>query len=122
MGTNYYWRADERDESIHIGKSSAGWCFALHVTEELTSLDDWVAEWGKPGYIQDEYGTRHTPEQMFKVITNRRWHRPDLLSWRVDGRNNAVKGPNGLLRSRIDNEHCTGHGEGTWDLHPGKFS
>lgn len=68
MGTNYYWHHDicgscgRSDDPIHIGKSSAGWCFALHVDEDIgiKSLDDWMSRWGEMNHtnseIRDEYG------------------------------------------------------------------
>ena len=40
MGTNYYLETDACDKCgrgdgpLHIGNSSAGWCFALHVGED----------------------------------------------------------------------------------------
>lgn len=36
-------------------------------------------------------------------------------------RNNAVPGPNNLLRHKID-QHCIGHGDGTYDYLVGEFS
>lgn len=59
MGTNYYAEyqppcptCGRQDPPLHIGKSSAGWCFSLHVIPEL-GLNDWP-EWeawlaGSPG-------------------------------------------------------------------------
>jgi len=49
MGTNYYLVKNERppcpccertyvQERLHIGKSSGGWCFALHVIPEMGML------------------------------------------------------------------------------------
>lgn len=116
MSTNYYLIHDERppcprccrpypNEHLHIGKSSAGWCFTLHYDEEhgLTSLDAWRSKWSEPGWrIQDEYGERITPERMMEIIT-KRYH------------------PNGLRRHPIG-QHCVAHGEGTWDMVPGHFS
>jgi hypothetical protein len=63
MGTNFYLRIDpcERcgrsDVQLHIGKSSSGWCFALHVIPEegINCLEDWEQKWAK-GKIFDEYG------------------------------------------------------------------
>ena len=57
MGTNYYWQESEPCaacgrgyEQVHVGKSSAGWCFSLHVSnhcvdrapedQPAASLDD----------------------------------------------------------------------------------
>jgi len=57
LGTNYYWQESEPCaacgrgyEQVHVGKSSAGWCFSLHVSnhcvdrapedQPAASLDD----------------------------------------------------------------------------------
>lgn len=62
------------------------------------------------------------------VITERSWVRSQkkpfgYASWdEFYTRNNAVPGPNGLARHRIDMAHCIGHGAGTWDLILGEFS
>ena len=138
MGTNYYVVEDvckhcgRGDDEIHIGKSSAGWCFSLHVTPEddINSLDDWKKFWaGKE--IRDEYGDKITEDRMLDVITNRGskdngrdW---DELPWGYDSwekfhlDNHSRQGPRGLLRHLIG-DHCVGNGEGTWDLIPGEFS
>lgn len=70
MGTNYYWikedttcphcgRRDHDEVRIHIGKSSCGWCFSLHVDPSIgiRSLDDWIERFDT-GFIEDEYGDR----------------------------------------------------------------
>ncbi len=54
MGTNYYLH-EKPDceccgrpfEALHIGKSSSGWCFSLHVMPEdmINTLDDWRSKW-----------------------------------------------------------------------------
>lgn len=119
MGTNYYWLPDPcptcgHGERLHIGKSSAGWCFSLHVgredfeTEEgiPRDLDGWRALWHRPGSrIVDEYGAPHTPEQMEATIADRQpWNgRP-------------------LRRHDIGNGLCVGHGAATYDLLVGVFS
>jgi hypothetical protein len=113
---------------IHIGKSSGGWCFALHVNDDIRSLDDWKEKW-KDGVITNEYNEKVSPEEMLEIITKRRclplkispidpWYtsEEDFLA-----KNNAEIGPNNLLRHKIG-RHCIGHGEGTWDLMEGEFS
>lgn len=131
MGTNYYLESTPPCEcckraypALHIGKSSGGWCFSLHVDQSnnLNSLADWVALWSVPGaVILDEYGRTLTPDEMFNVITKRKgWYPsgPDGFAWSA---NHAELGPNGLVRHQIG-QYCIGHGEGTWDLIPGEFS
>ena len=75
MGTNYYLETDEceccgRNESIHIGKSSCGWVFSLHQTNELKSLEDWIPKL-LSGKIKDEYGSTISLQGMLNIITQR---------------------------------------------------
>jgi hypothetical protein len=131
VGTNYYLERDicphcsRSDEKLHIGKSSAGWCFSLHVDsdEGINSLADWQALWSAPdARIVDEYGRETSPDEMLSTITERAWpkrdqeHSPEFLR-----SNHAEPGPNNLLRHQIG-RHCVGHGDGTYDLIPGEFS
>lgn len=143
MGTNYYWHEKEpcgsctRDfEAIHIGKSSGGWCFGLHVDAELGihSLADWKERFAREGsFIKNEYNERVSVNDMLTIITGRTWARtsagcPDAVrnarqetdEWYRQ--NHAQPGPNGLARAQIMPGHCIGHGEGTWDLIVGEFS
>ena len=62
MGTNYYLTEDceccgRAFPDLHIGKSSGGWCFSLHVipSEGLNSLDEWESRFSC-GVITNEYG------------------------------------------------------------------
>jgi hypothetical protein len=132
MGTNYYLH-DRPDceccgrpfPAKHIGKSSGGWCFSLHVDpdERINGLSDWEALWSVPGaLIRDEYGTRISVEEMRRIILERSHPRgglpgPDWLQ-----QNSASPGPNGLVRHKLDGRHCVGHGDGTYDLITGEFS
>lgn len=120
MGTNYYFtRVAAPKDPIHIGKSSAGWCFGLHVTGEIKSLGDWIELWGTPGTIKDEYGRCVAPIDMIAIITDRSFANPHSEDfWRS---NQAVPGPRGLARNKVS-QFCIGHGPGTWDLLVGEFS
>jgi hypothetical protein len=134
MGTNYYWEpqppcphCNREYERVHIGKSSSGWCFALHVAdprhswdEHPKSLEEWQERWAS-GRIFNEYGDQVTPERMLDIITNRSngGRDPDPEWFR---QNDTEPGPRGLIRCRIDGRHCIGHGEGTYDLCVGEFS
>ena len=136
MGTNYYHDETPRcascghsDDRRHIGKSSAGWCFSLHVypEDEIHDLPDWEVRW-MTNSISDEYGDEVSPAQMSGIIRNRYWkQRPEAspigyTSWTdFHACNHSEPGPRGLLRHQIG-EHCVGHGEGTWDLIIGDFS
>jgi hypothetical protein len=153
MGTNYYLKTaaceccglhDERN-TMHIGKSSGGWCFSLHVGKwlndsddepEAHSLEDWQALWSREGWIiVNEYQDPITTEEMMDIITNRKREEAiDQGQWGTGWysnygsfadylrENHAVEGPNNLLRHRIDGKRCVGHGEGTYDYITGEFS
>ncbi len=128
MGTNYYLHeficptCGRTDEGRHIGKSSGGWCFGLHVYPEegINDLADWEKRWATRE-IRDEYGCVIPPAVMADVITNRNWSdsRPRTPGWY--SANYSEPGPNGLARHLIGHG-CIGHGEGTWDLIVGEFS
>lgn len=132
MGTNYYLYPKppcqccgrEFDE-IHIGKSSGGWCFSLHVIpeENINTLHDWQEKWKTAkSVIKDEYGKEIGKNQMTTIITEKSWsspYKPDAHWYKM---NHAEPGPNGLVRGQIDGVHCIGHGEGTWDHIIGEFS
>ena len=136
MGTNYYVNKEDiceycgrGGEELHIGKSSAGWHFGLHVipNEGINNLEDWKKFW-KGKRIRDEYGRTITAKEMLKVITERKsnndWNKkPFMYNGWVDfhNQNNSERGINGLVRCKIGS-HCIGHGEGTWDLITGEFS
>lgn len=113
MGTNYYLKTDcckhcgRAAKRMHIGKSSGGWCFALHVDPDdgINGLSDWEYLWSLPGaQISDEYGCTISPEEMRDRICSRLWK---------DG---APK------RHEVDGRHCIGNGSGTYDLITGEFS
>lgn len=110
MGTNYYWHeqpdcptcGQDRGRMIHIGKSSAGWCFGLatHPDLGIKSLDDWRQRFRiSESVIRDEYGNRISPSRMLEVITEREWGGPPDArdhDWYFD--NHATPGPRGLAR------------------------
>lgn len=134
LGTNYYWQPPESicdscghsTQSLHIGKSSAGWVFALHVIPEqsILTLEDWERTWrdGSGGRIEDEYGRKIDLEEMRQIITKRSFpDRPSRVNPALLERNGAIRGPHGLIRSRVG-ANCLAHGEGTWDLHRGEFA
>ena len=80
MGTNYYYtpkvcpHCGRGDDPIHIGRSSGGWCFSLHVYPEdgIHTLDDWKEKWKvEDSIIQDEYGHKIGIAEMIEVVTQR---------------------------------------------------
>jgi len=130
MGTNYYLHQEEcphckhQPEPLHIGKSSGGWCFSLHVIPELglSSLEDWK-ELCQDQYtytIKDEYGEAISLDKLLGIIMVRSW--PRTNSNFDYERNYAEPGPSGLVRHKVDGRHCIGHGVGTWDYIMGEFS
>jgi hypothetical protein len=129
MGTNYYWYPwMSMNEGVkHIGKSSAGWCFALHVDREddIRSLSDWLRRFAMRGSrIENEYGDPITTEEMVHVICCRGNASAEGGVERSQvflAANHALEGPRGLLRSKLDSM-CVGYGRGTWDLIEGEFS
>lgn len=128
MGTNYYWYANppcstcgRNDPPLHIGKSSAGWCFSLHVIpeENINSLEDWKIRWRR-GVIKDEYERVVSLEEMLRIITKRFWPKRKLSAHWLE-QNLAVQGPRGLVRTRPGFRGVEA-GPGTWDLVKGEFS
>jgi hypothetical protein len=140
MGTNYYsvkrgveeldgdafWelRDGEGDSVLHIGKSSGGWCFSLHVIPEcgINDLWDWFDLLLDPDrIIVNEYREVISFSEMFRKITQR--GRPDDNRWteRILQQNHAELGPNNLVRHQIGHG-CVKHGAGTWDCITGRFS
>lgn len=141
MGTCYYLHPKENPgdlfEPVHIGKSSHGWCFSLHVIPEkgINDLEDWKPLL-KRGLIKNEYYEEFSYEEMLSVITDRSF--PDTpeecekklkesSAWYSSyedflEKNQAIRGPNNLLRHRIDGHHCIRNGNGTWDCIVGEFS
>jgi hypothetical protein len=95
MGTNYYLESHacphcgHVKEKIHIGKSSHGWMFDLHIypggarrqhsddedNEDLLvirELDDWERLFRSPQWIiKDEYGAVVPLDELLERITNR---------------------------------------------------
>jgi hypothetical protein len=125
MGTNYDWVADGNDIDLHIGKSSGGWVFALHVypggdePELPRNLEEWIGIWTRHehiGHIQDEDGGLVSTAKMLKIICNR------SFQGRHAGPSLIELGPNNLRRWPVDGIYTIGHGAGTWDLHVGEFS
>ena len=140
MGTNYYLKRPTSMANLHLGKSSLGWCFSLHVYPEQ-NLRDWGSMLGlcketcEKGVclIESEYGEEKTIEEFIKIVTERHsdkdwesdWWGPKnflginlpgyLSEWEFHEANKSERGPNGLLRHRVNGKHCIAQGEGTWD-------
>lgn len=131
MGTNYYLHekppcphCGRGYEPLHIGKSSAGWCFSLHVDPEqgINDLSDWESRWSSPdAEVRDEYGDKITLRGIRAIILGRSWNSAMGRDEQWHRDNCAVRGPAGLARHRVG-AHCLSHGDGTYDLILGEFS
>ena len=133
MGTNYYAHDTSSicptcnhnsGKTLHIGKSSGGWVFALHTIpeENLTSLADWVTFLhGDSVMIKDECGNHVSLDTLLEVIMNRGRAEAEHMTAEWLRHNHAEIGPNNLARSVIG-DYCTGHGAGTWSMVQGYFS
>jgi len=143
MGTNYYIKGEStkeicehcnskyiKENLIHIGKSSCGWCFGLHIIPELNinNLADWKKMW-KGKKIYDEYNKIISKKEMLNIITKRNY-KVEIIKFPNEyylnqeqfyEQNNCTLGINGCLRRNISGQYCVGHGEGTWDLIIGDF-
>jgi len=153
MGTNYYLvypqmvdvdchtcgHSHKEQKKYHLGKSSFGWCFSLHV-EPSAGINTWYDLYhdiltvvtANGGHIEDEYGETLTLEEFTPKVTERKSsHNFDERDWKdmlyfdeqnFHRLNHSERGPNNLLRHRVDGVYCIGHGEGTWDYITGEFS
>jgi hypothetical protein len=137
MGTNHYLHAPacpccgkEAEERIHLGKSSGGWCYSLHVCPEediynyqdiLVMIDEKMSNGWK---VKNEYGETLSLNDWQEIVTKRQGRKitPDHWSWSWYWKNSACPGPCNLARHLLDHTHCIGHGEGTYDYIVGDFS
>ena len=129
---NYYWYpiinpcecCGREYGRIHIGKSSYGWCFALHVfkkidldeeeeleryvAHDIESLEDWRELLSSGGVIKDEEGDVITCQEMFAIITDR----ANLCADDQKPKRHSIH------RYSL----CVGHGDGDWDYMRWEFS
>jgi hypothetical protein len=122
MGTNFYLHEpsetrcahcghDPVKQPLHIGKSSWGWCFSLHIIpeENLLDLEAWQKRWSQEGaVIYNEYKEIVPPDEMLEIVTER-------------GDGNYCSPSKMPTRHLVDGRHCVGHGEGTYDYVHGEF-
>ena len=129
MSTNYYWHekpapchacGHDKSKILHIGKSSMGWVFMLHIDSEesLSTLEDWQDRWAESGSkILSEYGTLIPIDQMNDIILDREntgdvWSLNEQIAYR------ATQGPNGLYRGLSNFAPAD---NATYDLVTGEF-
>ena len=125
MGTNYFAIVNLGGPRVklHIGKSSIGWCFALHVTDGIASLADWRRVWAQAFVtIEDEYGAPIDADAMLEIIKDRVFQRPSQpeAAWFVD--NCATRGPHGLARQTYHATMPPDPANDTYTLISGDFS
>ena len=112
MGTNYYAKINEEvtckecghvtgGDLVHIGKSSAGWVFALNVlsSECFDDWEDWrrFIKYSSIGIV-DEYGKEISLGEMDNIVTKR-------------------SHPSGRLKRLFQEEPTRWErGDGTWDI------
>ena len=127
------------DAEYHVGKFNAGWVFALHLIPEegLNTLQDWtdlittLRKDGNALSIHDDYGNRMSWNHVLSKIaahhsstawedriydfagmcTEEKFHQANL----------SERGPDNLLRRKIDGAYCVSHGP-KWDGIVGNFS
>ena len=113
MGTNYYLHINKcptcgtPEKILHIGKSSVGWAFSLHVSpdENINDLEDWKELFKlHPNSIVNEYGDSISFVFMLSTILDRKKHY-------------GIK----LLHNEVDNRYCIKN-EDSYDLLIGDFS
>jgi hypothetical protein len=118
------------EQKWHIGKSSYGWCFSLHVgsPEEPhipRSLDEWREAWKRAIRIENEDETEIPIERMEQIILAREGYSSSQEKNKDESwfrKNQAERGPHNLARhSMAADRHCVGHGDGTYDLITGIF-
>jgi len=133
MGTNYYLEGKTCEHCgqtlpdaprLHIGKSSAGWAFTLHIMPEegINDLFDWIKRWDAPGArIVDEYGRAISSYEMLKIVVDR--HRPEVPAMTATKlrQNHAFVGANNML-VHVTDRHSEPHGVVMWSRCKGEFS
>jgi len=75
MGTNYYHHTNicehcGRLDTIHIGKSSFGWTFSFHATDNIRSWKNWQ-EALQQGKIVDEYDREVSLDDFIKLVEDK---------------------------------------------------
>lgn len=141
MGTNYYAYknicscCNREEERLHIGKSSMGWCFAIHIIPEegINTWGDWKEFFKSPDHeivVKDEYGTKITLEELFTTVEKRRGEPRDdtplsdfYADWeQFDEENNCdFDEEYNLLRHKVG-WFCKKNGPGPYDYMDGEFS
>lgn len=79
MGTNYYARekickcCGHAKKETHIGKSSAGWTFSFHSTDEIRSFREWIDFLTQDDVkIFDEYEKETSLKDFIKLVNSKK--------------------------------------------------
>lgn len=88
MGTNYYIKHKDETKNeifgkVHLGKSSLGWYFNLHVYPErgISNFTDWndaLLKKDNDLEIVDEYGKVYEVDEFLGIVTNRSRENEDI--------------------------------------------
>ena len=102
---------------LHIGKSSAGWCFSLHIYPEygIHTWGDWLKLIGRK-WIVSEYHRRVSKAELIEIVTKRRFQdnreyynsgkHPYYKSWNEFLlKNGAEEGPLNSIRAKAGREY-----------------
>jgi len=129
MGTNYYWYGPCAEcghlQKLHIGKSSKGWYFSLHVIPGIIdNIGDWKKRLDDPySFIMDEYREVVALEKLMDVIKRRGHHgNPTHITPDELHTCHAELGDFNLVRFVEGQANCVGHGEGPWSHIDAEFS
>ena len=83
LGTNYYLEYNKckkcgRSDTLHIGKSSAGWKFLFHkIPNKAESFPQWIFLLEK-GTIRDEYDREYTFAEFLNLVRNKQGEQSQL--------------------------------------------
>lgn len=120
--TCYHCGHTTKTKKLHIGKSSVGWCFGLHVEVDDPTHPMDLTEWRvafEDGVITNEYDDVISRNEMLDKITKRSCsYGTPTEQWLQE--NNAVIGPGSLVRHQLG-DYCIAHGDSTYDLLAGWF-
>lgn len=83
MGMNYHTYAGNScshcgrgDEEVHLGKSSVGWDFSLHLHPEFYADWESMKQWLKGRTIKNEHEAVYTHEQFVEMVERKQKERP----------------------------------------------
>lgn len=127
---NYYMIDSMTDKfRYHIGKSSFGWTFSLHIKPPfingIKEIERFLSL--QSVHVEDQNKNILTKDEMLSIIYNRigedKWWNEITQEW-LDQRD-AIKDPRNLVRFKVGDidvhVKCIGYEDGPWDLIVGDF-